>query len=94
MGKMSEVEIIVESKIFLFLDLTFQFNKSYLKGFVSVRPKLLLQLLLSRVLNKPRKIDESSTLIYPSAISDTCRIEIQSVFFVPSKNQHVTHSQL
>lgn len=57
MGEMSEIEIIVESKIFLFLDFTFQFNKSYLKGFVSVQPKFLLELLLSRGINIPQKIN-------------------------------------
>lgn len=94
MGGISESEIIVESTILLFLDFIFQFVRRYLKGFVSVQPKLLLELLLSRGISKPQKINESSTVIYSSAISDTCRIELQLVFFVPFKNQHVTHSQL
>jgi len=94
MCEMSEMEIIVEYYIFLFLDFTFQFNKYYLKGLLSVPTKFLLEILLSRGISKSEKINESSTLIYPSAISDTCRVEIQLVFFFLFEKQHVTHSQL
>lgn len=51
---MSEIEITVEFKIFLFLDFTAQFSKMYLKGFVSVQPILFHELVLSRAINKPQ----------------------------------------
>lgn len=38
---MLEIELTVECKIFLFLDVTVQINKIYLNGFVSVQPEVL-----------------------------------------------------